>query len=195
VVSGVSLALAIWLAKPKEASVTSPEQRIAVVEADPTANQKVAISGHAAPEEVADRETDQGTPAAPAPSLAREWAQIAENGDPMRIWAFALRNPEAPEAELARSWMIHFIDAAEDEPLLNTLRTADGVIAERAQRRLNDLSAAATSKEHAPATVAANDGEAKMPTPSPDAAHYLKVDCSGCTRLTLTGLSPTSTRP
>ena len=175
VVSGVSLALAIWLGKPKEAFVTSPEQRVAVVEADPAANQKVAVSGHAVPEEVADRETDQGTPAPPAPSLAREWAQIAENGDPIRIWAFALRNSEAPEAELARSWLILFIDAAEDVPLLNTLRAADRVIAERAQRRLNDLSAAATIKEHAPATtVAANDAEAKMPTPSPDAAHYLK---------------------
>jgi tetratricopeptide (TPR) repeat protein len=93
----------------------------------------------------------------------------------MRIWAFALRNSEAPEAELARSWLNLFIDAAEDVPLLNTLRAADRVIAERAQRRLNDLSAAATIKEHAPAmTVAANDAEATTPTPSPDAAHYLK---------------------
>ena len=137
-------------------------------------NQKVAVSGQDGPEKVAERKTDQATLAAPAPSLAYERAQIAENGDPLRIWAFALRNPEAPEAELARSRLLLFIDAAEDVPLLSTLRAADGVIAERAQRRLNDLSAAATIKQHAAAVVAANDGEAKLPTPSPDAAHYLK---------------------
>jgi len=169
-VSGVSLSLAIWLAEPQEA----PEQPVAVVEADPALNQKVAVAGHDGPEKVAERETDLATPAAPAPSLAWEWAQIAENGDPMRIWAFALRNPEAPEAELARSRLMLFIEGAVDVSLLNTLRGADGVIAERAQRRLNDLSAAASIKQHAAAAVAANDGEAKLPTPSPDAAHYLK---------------------
>jgi lipoprotein NlpI len=159
-VSGVSLALAIWLARL--------EQGVAVVEADPAANREMAVSGHHVPE------TDQGTPAAAAPSLAREWAQIAENGDPLRMWAFALRNPEVPEAEMARSWLLLFIDAAEDVPLLNTLRAADGVVAERAQRRLNDLSAAATVKEPAPANIDASDGVAKMPTLSSDAAHYLK---------------------
>ena len=160
--------------------MTAPEQRVAVVETDLAATQKVAVSGHNVPEEVADRESEQGTPAAPAPSLAREWTQIVENGDPMLIWAFTLRNPEAPEAELARSWLILFIDATEDVPLLNTLRAANGVVAERAQRRLNDLSAVATIKDQAPAVVAASDDEAKIPTHSPDAARSLE---SGLLRL------------
>jgi tetratricopeptide (TPR) repeat protein len=179
VVSAASLGLVAWLAGPQEVSVAAPEKSVAAVEAYSAANKEVAVSGHDVPEERSDHEADQRPQAPPVPLLAREWAQIAENGDPMRIWAFARRNPETPEAELARSWLILFIEAAEDVPLLNSLRAADGVVAERAQRRLDDLSAA-TINQHMPAVVAANDGEAKMPTRSLDASDYLK---SGLLRL------------
>jgi tetratricopeptide (TPR) repeat protein len=173
VVSGVSLALAIWLAKPPELSVTLSEQGGATTEVEPQATLTMAVFGHAVFEEAANG-IDDGPMATPAPSLAEEWAQIAENGDPLRIWAIALRNPEAAEAELARSWLMHFIDDTEDLPFLNVLRASEGVVAERAQRRLADLSTVTTSvKEEVPVAAAANEREAKTP-PVLDAAHYLE---------------------
>jgi tetratricopeptide (TPR) repeat protein len=176
VVSGVTLALAIWLAKPQDAPVVAPEQSVAAVETDYAANRKATVPPpEEIPEEVADLETHRGPPAASTPpSLAREWEQLADSGDPRRIWAFALGNPHAPEAELARSWLMLLIAETEDAPLLNTLQAADGAVAERARRRLSDLSAGATIKEHAPAAVAANGAEARVPNHSLDATHYLK---------------------
>jgi curved DNA-binding protein CbpA/Tfp pilus assembly protein PilF len=176
IVSGATLTLAIWLAKPREHPVVAPETSVATIEPGSAASKKVAASKHDVPEEVASRETDWGRPAPPAPSsLAREWEQVAQNGDPMHVWGFALRNPEAPEAELARSWLILLIDASEDAPLLNSLRAADGVVAERARQRLNDMSAAAPPiKEHTPAAIAANDSQPKDVADPPDAAYHMK---------------------
>ena len=172
VVSGVSLALAIWLAKPPVLLVTALKQSAATTATDAPANLTMAVFGHAVFEEAAYGVDDQ--PMAAAASLpAGEWAQIVEHGDPLQIWLIALRNPEAAEAELARSWLLHFIDATEDLPLLNVLRASEGVFAERAQRRLNDMSAATTVKEDVPVAAAVNDGEAKTP-PVVDAAHYLE---------------------
>src|SRR5262245_5931962 len=170
VVSGVSLALAIWLAKPSEVSVAAGEQSVATPEAAAPANLTAAVFGHAVFEEAAYG-VDDIPAATSAPSPAGEWAQIVENGDPLQIWVIVLRNPETAEAELARAWLMHFIDATEDLSLLNVLRASEGVLAERAQRRLNDLSAASTVEEHVPAAAAAGDGEAKTP---PDLAHYLE---------------------
>src|SRR5262249_56534971 len=93
-------------------------------------------------------------------------------GDPMAVWAFAVSNPDAPEAGLALSRLIPLIDAAEDLSVLQDLRIAAlsrlipltyaaedvsvlqdrriaamGAIAERAQLRLIQLGARAAGKE------------------------------------------------
>src|SRR5262245_9190607 len=86
----------------------------------------------------------------------------------MAVWAFAVNNPDAPEAGLALSRLIPLIDAAEDVSVLQDLRIAAlsrliplvdaagdvsvpqdpriaamGAVAERAQRRLVRLAALA----------------------------------------------------
>src|SRR5262245_52086928 len=103
---------------------------------------------------------------------AREWAQVQASGDPMAVWAFAVSNPDAPEAGLALSRLIPLIDAAKDLSVLQDLRIAAlsrlipltyaaedvsvpqdpriaamGAIAERAQLRLIQLGALAVGKE------------------------------------------------
>jgi tetratricopeptide (TPR) repeat protein len=90
------------------------------------------------------------------------------------VRAFVLRNPEAVEAELARSWMMLLIDASEDVPVLNALRDANGAVADRAQLRLNHLRAAAIVKERASAAIAANDVEPIEAPVSLDASSYLQ---------------------
>jgi len=90
------------------------------------------------------------------------------------VRAFVLRNPEAVEAELARSWMMLLIDASEDMPVLNALRDANGAVADRAQLRLNHLRAAAIVKERASAAIAANDVEPIEAPVSLDASSYLQ---------------------
>ena len=78
---------------------------------------------------------------------AKEWEQIEASGDPKAIWAFAVRNPDAPESALAQSRLIGLIDAVEDVPLLRVLGlvATDG-IAGRARERLVRLGAAASAK-------------------------------------------------
>src|SRR5262245_21520842 len=117
---------------------------------------------------------------------ARKWAQVQASGDPMAVWAFAVGNPDAPEAGLALSRLIPLIDAAEDVSALQDLRLAAlarltpltcgaadvsvpqdrgiaaiGAIAERAQLRLVHLGALAVGKEavvEAVGAVAKEDG-------------------------------------
>jgi curved DNA-binding protein CbpA len=74
--------------------------------------------------------------------LAEEWEQVQATGDPRAIWAFAVRNPDAPESELARTKLTALIDAAEDVSLLRVLRlVGTDEVAERAQERLIRLGA------------------------------------------------------
>ena len=90
----------------------------------------------------------QPTAGPPEPQLAGEWEQVQARGDPMAIWAFTVRNPNAPESEVARSKLVALIDAAEDVSLLHLLRlVATEVIAERAQQRLIRLGALTVAKE------------------------------------------------
>jgi curved DNA-binding protein CbpA len=80
-------------------------------------------------------------------SLATEWEQIAESGDPKAIWAFAVRNSGSPESELAHSKLVGMIDATVDIPTLQVLRlVAADAIAERAHQRLLHLEAWASAK-------------------------------------------------
>jgi len=95
-----------------------------------------------------------GSPERPA-LLAKEWEQVEASGDPRAIWAFAVRNPDTPESMLARSKLVALIDAAEDVALLQVLRlVATDAVAERAQQRLNQLSALAVAKEDSVASGA-----------------------------------------
>jgi DnaJ domain len=85
---------------------------------------------------------------APAASLAMEWERIEASGDPKAIWAFAVRNPRAPQSALARSRLMDMIDTVDDVSLLNVLRlVASHAVAERAHERLVQLGAL-TPKEN-----------------------------------------------
>jgi curved DNA-binding protein CbpA len=76
--------------------------------------------------------------------LTREWQQIKASSDPKAIWAFAVRNPDAPESALARSKLVELIDVAIDVPLLQVLDlVASDPIAQRARERLARLDALA----------------------------------------------------
>ena len=88
------------------------------------------------------------SPPEPQAQLAGEWDQVQARGDPVAIWAFTVRNPDAPETEVARSKLVALIDAAEDVSLLHLLRlVATEEIAERAKQRLIRLGALAVAKE------------------------------------------------
>jgi curved DNA-binding protein CbpA len=77
-------------------------------------------------------------------SLAKEWEQAEASGEPIAVWGFALQNPDAPEAALARSKLIEMIDTMDNAFTLDVLRIgAFDAIAERAQQRLDQLGALA----------------------------------------------------
>jgi curved DNA-binding protein CbpA len=85
--------------------------------------------------------------AVPQTPVAREWEQVGASGDAMAIWRFAIRNPDAPQAELAHSKLVELIDTAENVFVLNVLRAgAADAIAERAQQRLTRLGAMAVGE-------------------------------------------------
>jgi len=85
----------------------------------------------------------------PATLLAKEWEQVQESGDLRAIWAFTLRNPDAPESVLARSKIVALIDSEEDVSLLHVLRlAATERVAEQAQQRLIDLGPLAVAREY-----------------------------------------------
>src|SRR5215510_9955286 len=91
--------------------------------------------------------------ASSAMSLAMEWERVEASGDPKAIWAFAVRNPDAPQSELARSRLMELIEKADDVPLLNILRlVASHAVAERAHERLVRLGALATKEDVVPSS-------------------------------------------
>src|SRR5262249_17388502 len=80
--------------------------------------------------------SDKQVAAAPAASLAMEWERVEASGDPKAIWAFAVRNPQAPQSELARSRLVELIETVEDVSLLNIFRlVASEDVADRARAR------------------------------------------------------------
>jgi len=88
-----------------------------------------------------------------AMSLAMEWERVEASHDPKAIWAFAVRNPDAPQSELARSRLIELIESADDVPLLNVLRlVASHAVADRARDRLMQLGALPTKEDVAPSS-------------------------------------------
>jgi hypothetical protein len=101
------------------------------------------------------------TPAVPPASLAMEWERVEASGDPKAIWAFVVRNPDAPQSALARSRLMEMIDSVEDVPLLNVLRlVASHAVADRARERLVQLGALTTQE----APPLHSDGLASRPT-------------------------------
>src|SRR5262245_7200460 len=104
------------------------------------------IAQRASHEVAAVHDGDSSRPAASRAevqaSLAREWQQAEASGEPMAVWAFALRNPEAPEAAFARSKLVDMIDTIDNPFTLHVLRMgAVDAISERAQQRLDRLGA------------------------------------------------------
>src|SRR5262245_3092181 len=199
--------VALVLPTTQQAFGSSHAPRIAAARANQPASQQVAAADDSGGRQDGDggrasdgdraapngRLPDDGTgqPSAGSPDpatvpaealtpLAREWAQVQASGDPMAVWAFAVSNPDAPEAGLALSRLIPLIDAAEELSVLQDLRIAAlsrlipltypaedvsvpqdrriaamGAIAERAQLRLVQLGELAVGKG---AEVEAGDG-------------------------------------
>src|SRR5438128_2696650 len=54
--------------------------------------------------------------------LTREWDRVRATGDAMAIWEFAVRNPDAPEAQLARARLLTLIETSNNIFLLQVLR-------------------------------------------------------------------------
>jgi tetratricopeptide (TPR) repeat protein/curved DNA-binding protein CbpA len=106
--------------------------------------------------------------ATPQALLAEEWKGLQESRDLLAVWAFAARNPDAPEASLARSRLTELIEGAEDAAALSALHAAaTGAIAETAQRRLAHLNAPRAAQQ---VTAAAASEDA---APSSDPAFYV----------------------
>jgi curved DNA-binding protein CbpA len=93
------------------------------------------------------RQFAAATPSAPPPdtsALANEWQRLRATGDAMAIWEFTLRNPDAPEAELARGRLLTLIETSHNVFLLQMLSVgAPELMAERARQRITSLGIAA----------------------------------------------------
>jgi len=186
--SATNAALVVWLSVSqlnKEGSGPRHAQHIAAAEAGPGAGQQLAAADDRVHRDGdSDRHTDSGMvapsrlndewppahqqsasslhpaagPVMPQAPLATEWEQVQASGDAMAIWAFTVRNPDAPEYELVRAKLVELVDAADDMSLLNVLRlVADAAIAERAQQRLTVLGAPAVAQEDTAPVIADED--------------------------------------
>ena len=200
-VSGIGLAAVAWWSKTQEASRPPQPPHIAAAKGNQAANQEVAASiatgipqegdgggesdlgappsnarlpddGPRHSQQAASSVAASGARAGSQPPLAREWGQLQASGDPMALWAFVARNPDLPEADLARSKLLQLIEAADDVRILRALRIgATGAIAERAQQRLVHLGAEAIARQET--AVAGTEAGAEDAIPSKDAAFYL----------------------
>jgi len=122
------------------------------VTADAAARQDGGNAGDAAtgPTTADDFPADQprqfarATPGAGSSSefsaLGNEWERLRATGDPMAIWEFAVRNPNTPEAELARARLLTLLETSRNVYLLQMLSvSAPEAIAERARHRIASL--------------------------------------------------------
>jgi curved DNA-binding protein CbpA len=145
VVSGAAVALGVSLSGPP-------------TEPDPVEGKIAQGASH---EVAAVHDDDSSRPAAghaqTKASPAKEWKRVGASRDPMAVWAFALRNPRAPEAKLARSKLNKLIDTTDNAFTLHVLRIgAADTVAERAQRRLNQLGEPPLVKEASLAPSSSN---------------------------------------
>jgi curved DNA-binding protein CbpA len=168
VVSGGIVALTMWWFNTQKPSEPAP--RVAAADIDQSAGKQVAavtaaattpegvaarndsVSGDPSgvattdqsfpddqPHQLADAASGASVPAEPA-ALATEWGRLRATGDAMAIWEFALRNPGAPEAALARGRLLTLLEASHNVFLLQMLSVgAPEPIAERARQRIASL--------------------------------------------------------
>jgi curved DNA-binding protein CbpA len=86
------------------------------------------------------RQFARATPSADPSALGTEWERLRKTGDPMAIWEFSVRNPNAAEAELARARLLTLLETSRNVYLLQMLSvSAPATIAERARQRITSL--------------------------------------------------------
>src|SRR5215475_15442397 len=167
VVSGGLVALTMWWFNTHQPSGQTP--RVAAADIDEPAGQQAAsVTGTAAttgatadtaarqdggsPGDAANgptmaddfpddqpRQFARAAPAGPS-ALGNEWERLRATGDPMAIWEFAVRNPNSPEAELARARLLTLLETSRNVYLLQMLSvSAPEPIAERARLRITSL--------------------------------------------------------
>lgn len=170
VVSGGIVALTMWWFNTHKPPEPAQAPRVAVADMnEPAGKQTAAATAIAATADTAARQ-DDGNPgdaangpttaddfpddrsrqfAAAAPSapllsetsaLATEWERLRATGDAMAIWEFIVRNPSAPETELARGKLLALLETSRNVYLLQMLSVgAPPPIAERARQRITSL--------------------------------------------------------
>jgi curved DNA-binding protein CbpA len=113
------------------------------------------------------RQFAAATPSAPLPpdtsALAAEWERLRATGDAMAIWEFIVRNPSAPETELARGKLLALLDTSRNVYLLQMLSVgAPQPIAERARQRITSLGISAEDTVSPDPSVPLEDRAAKF---------------------------------
>jgi curved DNA-binding protein CbpA len=170
VVSGGLVALTMWWFNTHKAPEPAQAPRVAVADIDgPGGLRAAAVTATAAIDDTTARRGDENpgdtpsdpaadhdfpgdqprqfaraSPAAAPPSepftLGNEWERLRATGDAMAIWGFAVRNPSAPEAELARARLLTLLETSRNVYLLQMLSvSAPEAIAERARQRITSL--------------------------------------------------------
>ena len=165
VVSGGLVAFTMWWFNTHKPPESAQAPRVAVADFDEPAGQHAAAvtatadtaarqddgnpggaaNGPAAADDFPDDRPRQfaGAPSAPpseTSTLANEWERLRATGDAMAIWEFAVRNPGAPEAELARGRLLTLLETSHNAFLLQMLSDgAPELIAARARQRIASL--------------------------------------------------------
>jgi curved DNA-binding protein CbpA len=102
-------------------------------------------------------------PPADPSALASEWERLRATGDAMAIWEFTVRNPSAPEAELARGRLLTLIETSHNVFLLQMLSVgAPELIAERARQRVANLGVPAENGSSPDSTITLEERAAKF---------------------------------
>jgi curved DNA-binding protein CbpA len=133
-------------------------------------NPASTVNGPTAADDFPDdrpRQLAAASPGAPLPSetsaLASEWERLRATGDAMAIWEFTVRNPSAPEAELARGRLLTLIETSHNVFLLQMLSVgAPQLIAERARQRVAKLGISADNGASSDSTITLEERAAKF---------------------------------
>jgi curved DNA-binding protein CbpA len=192
VVSGGLVALTMWWFNTHKLSEPAQAPRVAVADIeDPAGQNTAAVTATTSISDTAARQND-GNPgdavngatiaddfpddrprqlAAASPNalpsdpsaLASEWERLRATGDPMAIWEFTVRNPSAPEAELARGRLLTMIETSHNVFLLQMLSVgAPELIAERARQRVANLGIPAENGDSPDSTITLEERAAKF---------------------------------
>ena len=190
VVSGGLVAFTMWWFNTHKPAEPAQAPRVAVADIDEPAGQHAAVvtatantaarqddgnpvgaaNGPTAPDDFPDdrpRQFAGATPSAPSDTstLANEWQRLRATGDAMAIWEFAVRNPGAPEAELARGRLLTLLEASHNAFLLQMLSvSAPELIAERARQRIASLGISAENGASPDPSVPLEERAAKFIT-------------------------------